>query len=97
LGDLAIALLEMKSPDSFFQWGFFPEVLQRTEYVEEYVMEPLAARMLRQDPSLREAFAARLEEDPDFAADPQQRLLWFYERTPYFDQQWRYYPVGIEQ
>jgi hypothetical protein len=97
LGDLAVVLLEPKSADSFFQWGFFPEVLQRAEYVEEYVMEPLAARMLQQDPSLRDAFAARLEEDPDFAADPQQRLQWFYERTPYFDQQWRYYPVGIEQ
>jgi hypothetical protein len=97
LGDLAIALLEPKSPDSFFQWGFFSETLQRTEYVEAYVMEPLAARMLQHDPSLRDAFAARLEEDLDFAADPQQRLQWFYERTPYFDQQWRYYPVGIEQ
>ncbi|MFC1620579.1 M14 family metallopeptidase, partial [Candidatus Neomarinimicrobiota bacterium] len=97
LGDLAVALLEPKSEDSFFQWGFFPEVLQRSEYVEEYVMEPLAARMLEQDPFIRDAFAARLREDPDFAADPQQRLRWFYERTPYFDEQWRLYPVGIEQ
>ncbi|MFC1548174.1 M14 family metallopeptidase [Candidatus Neomarinimicrobiota bacterium] len=97
LGDLAVALLEPKSEDSFFQWGFFPEVLQRSEYVEEYVMEPLAARMLEQDPFLRDAFAARLREDPDFAADPQKRLRWFYERTPYFDEQWRLYPVGIEQ
>lgn len=97
LGDLAIALLEPKSADSFFQWGFFPEILQSAEYVEGYVMEPLAARMLQQDPSLRDAFAARLQEDPDFAADPQKRLQWFYERTPYFDRQWRYYPVGIEQ
>jgi hypothetical protein len=97
LGDLVVALLDPNSGDSFFQWGFFPEVLQRAEYVEDYVMEPLAARMLEQDPGLREAFADRLREDPDFAAEPQQRLQWFYERTPYFDQQWRIYPVGIEQ
>ena len=97
LGDLAIALLAPQSTDSFFQWGFFAEVLQRTEYVEEYVMEPLAARMLEQDPALREAFETRLREDPDFAGDSQQRLRWFYEKTPYFDQQWGVYPVGIEQ
>ena len=39
-------LLEPDGPDSFFQWGFFLACLQRTEYVEGYVMEPLAERML---------------------------------------------------
>ncbi|UCD36761.1 MAG: M14 family metallopeptidase [Fidelibacterota bacterium] len=97
LGDLAIYLLEPDSPDSFFQWGFFLEVLQRSEYVEAYVMEPLAARMLDRDPVLRQAFERKLAEDPGFAADPQARLEWFYQQTPYFDQQWRLYPVGIER
>src|SRR5690606_24663253 len=41
LGDLAIILLHPDSPDSFFQWGFFPEIFSRTEYVEQYVMEPM--------------------------------------------------------
>jgi hypothetical protein len=97
LGDLAVILLEPESLDSFFQWGFFPEILQQTEYVEAYVMEPMAERMLEQSPILQKAFERRLEEDPEFAGDPQERLRWFYEKTPYFDQQWRLYPVGIEQ
>jgi len=96
LGDLAILLLEPGSPDSFFQWGFFLEILQPTEYVEDYVMEPLARRMLERDPALMEAFESKLAEDPDFAADPRARLQWFYERTPYFDARWRLYPVGRE-
>ena len=29
LGDLAVLLLEPASPDSFFQWGFFPECCSR--------------------------------------------------------------------
>jgi murein tripeptide amidase MpaA len=60
LGDLAILLLEPASPDSFFQWGFLLEPLQRTEYVEAYVMEPMARAMLAEDPALAAEFEARL-------------------------------------
>ncbi|MCP4663388.1 MAG: M14 family metallopeptidase, partial [bacterium] len=96
LGDLAVLLLEPSSPDSFFQWGFFLEILQRAEYFEAYVMEPIAERMLAEDEELRSEFARRLEEDSEFAADPRARLEFFYRRTPYFDARWRLYPVGRE-
>ncbi len=96
LGLLAVLLLEPASPDSFFQWGFFHAILSRTEYAEEYVLEPLARRMLESDPELAAAFQERLAADPAFAADPQARLAWFYERTPYYDAEWRLYPVGRE-
>lgn len=96
LGDLAILLLEPAAPDSFFQWGFFHEVLSRTEYVEGYVMEPMAERMLAEDPALREEYLARLAEDAAFRADAQARLRWFYERTPYYDERHLLYPVARE-
>lgn len=93
LGDLAMILLEPASPDSFFQWGFFLEVLHRTEYVEPYVMEPMARRMLEENPELQSEFEAALT-DTAFAASPRDRLQWFYERTPFYDQRYRLYPVG---
>ena len=96
LGDLALLLLEPASPDSFFQWGFFLEVLQRTEYFERYVMEPLAKRMLAADPDLEEEFIERLRRDAEFAGSPRARLMFFYERTPYFDERYRVYPVARE-
>jgi hypothetical protein len=96
LGDLAMLLLEPESPDSFLQWGFFHEILQATEYVEGYIMEPMAEKMLAEDPKLREAFTRKLLEDPVFAADPDARLQWFYQQTPHFDASWRLYPVGRE-
>jgi hypothetical protein len=96
LGTLAIALLEPAAPDSFFQWGFFHEVLQRTEYIDAYIMEPMAERMMQLDPSLREEFTRKLADDKDFASSPTKRLDWFYEKTPYFDDRWRLYPVGRE-
>jgi hypothetical protein len=96
LGVLTVLLLEPSAPDSFFQWGFFNPVFQRTEYAEAYVLEPLAEQMLALDPTLRQAFELRLAEDPEFAADPEQRLNWFYERSAFVDGRWRFYPVGRE-
>ena len=97
LGDLAIVLLEPKAPDSFLQWGFFNEIFQRIEYVEGYVMVPLAQRMIDSDPSLRAAFRKKLKADPEFASSPKARLKWFYEKTPYYDDIYMLYPVGRER
>ena len=97
LGDLAIALLEPAGPDSFFQWGFFHEVLQRTEYIDAYIMEPTAERMMQADPKLREAFTKKLAEDKEFASSPAKRLEWFHEKTPFYDDRWRLYPVAREE
>jgi murein tripeptide amidase MpaA len=94
LGTLAVLLLEPESEDSFFQWGYFLEVLTQPEYAESYVMEPMAHAMMERDPELARAFREKLEGDADFAANPRARLDWFYRRTPYFDERYRLYPVA---
>jgi hypothetical protein len=90
-------LLEPASPDSYFAWGFFHEVLQPTEYVEAYVMEPMAERMLAEDPELRGSFEKKLAADRAFRESPSARLKWFYERTPFLDDRALLYPVGREE
>jgi murein tripeptide amidase MpaA len=97
LGTLAVLLLEPSSPDSLFQWGFFHSILSPTEYVESYVMEPMAERMLAEDPKLAEEFRRKLESDDDFRGNARARLQWFYERTPFYDERARLYPVGREE
>lgn len=92
LGDLAILLLEPQSPDSLLQWGFFNPIFTRTEYIEDYAVEPLAAKMLKDDPKLQAEFDKALT-NAEFAADPEARLRWFYERSPYYDNQYLKYPV----
>ena len=96
LGTLAMLLLEPASPDSFFQTGFFHWALQRAEYAEGYIMEPMAERMLAENPALRAEFEKTLRDDPKFAASREQRLDWFYRRTPFFDERWRLHPIGRE-
>lgn len=96
LGLLAAAMLEAESPESLLAWGYFPEILQRTEYVEAYVVAPMADAMLARDPKLKAAFDQKLKADSAFANDPAKRLAWFYQRSPYFDARYLLYPVGRE-
>ena len=96
LGDVAVLLLEPQSSESFFAWGMFPEVLSRVEYIEGYAIAPLAERMMAADPALKAEFEAKLAADPAFAANGDARLSWFYERTPFYDDRYRLYPVARE-
>lgn len=97
LGDLVAVLLEPASPDSFFQWGFLPQILDDATYMEPYVVAPLAEKMLAADPDLRAAFESKLLNEPDFAADPGRRLTWFFDQTPYRDPRYRVYPILREE
>ncbi|TKB51579.1 carboxypeptidase [Ferrimonas sediminicola] len=93
LGDLAIQLLEPEATDSLLQWGFFNPIFTRTEYIEQYAVEPMAQKMLESDPALKKAFGQKLAADPNFANNPQARLRWFYENSSYYDSNYQHYPV----
>jgi hypothetical protein len=96
LAELAALLLEPASPDSFLQWGFFLGILHRTEYLEAYVLEPLAAAMLDADAELRAEWEAALAADEALRNDPQRRLAFFAERSAYVDQRYRVHPIARE-
>ncbi|MBL9114407.1 MAG: M14 family metallopeptidase [Verrucomicrobiaceae bacterium] len=97
LGDLAVHLLEPLAADSLLHWGFFNEVLHRTEYIEGYIIAPLAEKMLQADGKLKADFEAQLAADPSFAQAPEARLHWFYQRSPFYDDRHLLYPVGFNQ
>ncbi len=96
LGDLAMMLLEPTSKDSYFSWGFFHSIFQRTEYMEAYVMEPMAKKMLEDSPALQKEFEEKKAQDKVFADDPNAILTWFYSKTKYYDERYLLYPVGRE-
>jgi len=96
LGDLAMILLEPRSKDSFFSWGFFLSIFQRTEYIESYVMQPLAKKMLEESPALRKQFEQKKEQDKEFANNPYAIFRWFYSKTKYYDDRYLLYPIGRE-
>ncbi len=86
-------LLEPGSPDSFLRWGFFNTIFERKEYFELYVIEPIAQEMIQENPELKDEFEQWLSDNPEVEDNPYQRLNFFYERSPYYDEQWNVYPV----
>ncbi|MFH1844830.1 MAG: M14 family metallopeptidase [bacterium] len=92
---VAAHVLEPEAPDSYVYWGFFDAVFTRAEYVESYVIEEMARRMIADDPTLLEELEAAKAADPEFAADPWAIRYWFYAKTPYYDQRVNIYPVGL--
>jgi murein tripeptide amidase MpaA len=97
LGDLAIMMLEPYGSDSLFGWGFFNEILQQTEYIEGYIIAPVAEKMLARDSRLKAEFDQKVVSDAKFASDPNARLQWFYARTQFADERFLLYPVGLER
>ncbi len=95
LGILCCLLLEPDSPDSFFQWGFFGDVAERTEYFEAYAMAPLADEMMKNNPELKAEFDSKCKADEAFRKDQDARLRWWYEHSEWSDENWMVYPIGI--
>jgi hypothetical protein len=92
LAPVVMHLLEPEGPDSLFAWGELSAALEMKEYIDTRVLDPLARRMLAEDPKLAAEWEAKLE-DPQFAADSRARYRFFYSRTPYWDESVGLLPV----
>jgi hypothetical protein len=91
---LVVHLLEPEAPDALIAWGFFNAIFEQKEYFESYAMEPIARRMLAEDPELKREFEEKLRSDEEFAKSPRARLHFFYRRSPYWDETYNLYPVA---
>jgi murein tripeptide amidase MpaA len=90
---VAVQLFEAQAPDGLMYWNAFDTVFLQKEYAEDYVMEPIARRMLKDDPAIAREFLKRLSSDSAFAASPAQRLNFFYLRSPWADPEQDIHPV----
>lgn len=90
---LLMALVEPQAPDSFVAWGDFNPVFEQKEYIESYVLEPLAKKMLADDASLRKEFEQKVNSDSKFKSDPDARRDFFYRRSPYRDTHMGVHPI----
>jgi murein tripeptide amidase MpaA len=91
---VAVQLLEAQAPDGLAYWNAFDTVLEPKEYAEDYVMEPIARRMLAEQPALAQEFRARLAADTAFAHSPAARLDFFYRRSKWADPEQNLLPVA---
>jgi hypothetical protein len=82
--EVAVQLLEPEAPDSLLAWGLLSSVFEQKEYIDPRVLEGHAARML-EDPKVAAEWEAA-QKDEKLAGDPRARYLWWYRRTPYWDE-----------
>src|SRR5215472_15569329 len=82
---LILAMLEPQAPDSLARWGLMNSVFETGlgGGVGEYLSEPIARRMMADNPDLRKQFEAKLAADPQFAADTRARLQWWFQQSKY--------------
>jgi hypothetical protein len=97
---LILSLLEPNAPDSIAAWGLLDAVFEggggrggRGGGVGEYLSEPIARRMMADQPELRKQFEQKLQSDQQFAADPRARLQWWFEQSKYQPEDAGRYPI----
>jgi hypothetical protein len=101
---LIFSLLEPQAPDSLAAWGmmnavFFSEGAGGGRGgrggldLGEYLSEPIARKMMADQPELRKQFEAQLAADPKFAADPRARMAWWFEKSKYEQEENGRYPI----
>jgi hypothetical protein len=98
---LILAMLEPNAPDSIASWGLLNSVFEGgggggrggRGAVGEYLSEPIARRMMADQPELRKQFEQKLASDPQFAADPSARLRWWFEQSKYQPEDSGRYPI----
>ncbi|KAL7486234.1 hypothetical protein ACHAW6_011836 [Cyclotella cf. meneghiniana] len=92
LGTLAVALLEPTGESSFFYWGFFNSKFVSHEYPENYIMVPLAERMLNESSTIKaewEEYKASIGNDTSGVLD------WFFRRSAFYDTEAYVLDVGL--
>ncbi len=101
---LILSMLEPQAPDSLAHWGLLYSVFEggggggggrggARGGVGEYLSEPIARRMMADSPELRKQFDEKLAADPQFAADRNARLQWWYQRSKYDPGDTGRYPI----
>ncbi len=93
LGKLAVHLLEPAAPDSVVKWGTLNGIFEQKEYASDYIFEPLAEKMLAANAKLKTEFEAALAADQTLRNNPRARLLWLYQRSPFYEKDKDVYPV----
>jgi hypothetical protein len=82
--EVAVQLFEPEAPDSLVRWGVVSSLFERKIYIGPDLLDQLAGEMLTDEYVRREWHAAL--EDPEFADNRIARYLWWYKRTPYWDE-----------
>jgi hypothetical protein len=90
---LIVHLMDPAGPDSVAQWGLVTAAFERKEYMEPYVVEEEARKLIERDPSVRAQFDAAVAADAELAKSAERKRDWFYRRLPAWDERFNLLPI----
>jgi len=82
--EIAVQLFEPEAPDSLVRWGVVSSDFERKIDIGSEILDRFARELLA-DEKVRLEWENALE-DPEFAKNRRARYLWWYQRTPYWDE-----------
>ena len=88
-----VEMLEPTGDDSFFAWNFFDAILQQKEGYSDYRWEDIAARVLKDNPDIKQKLDQKKAEDPKFANSAAAQLDFIYKNSKYYEPAHLQYPV----
>lgn len=88
-----VETLEPQSTDAFFAWNFFDAILQQKEWYSDYEFDREAARILNDNPRLKEEFESLKKKDPGFASNSWTMLTWVFHHSQWYETSHNRYPV----
>lgn len=80
-----VSVLEPRCEDSYFAWNLMDSYMQEKEYFSAYVFEDEAAKILKENPSLRERLEKKKTDDPEFAKSAEAQLFFVYQNSQRFE------------
>lgn len=85
--------LEPEATDSFFRWNFFDTILTQKEGFSPYVWEDKARQLLKENPSLKQAFETKKKQDEVFSNNAYLQLQWLHQHSEQYEAAHRQYPI----
>ena len=86
--------LEPLSPDSYFRWNFFDNILDAREYFSSYGFEENAMKYLNEHPDFKQKFQQKQANDTVFAKNHRAQLGYIYNNTEWAEITHKRYPVA---
>ena len=80
------SVLEPMAEDSYFRWNYFDACLQQKEWFSDYVFDKKAEEILAKDPDLKKRLEEKRKNEPEWAKDAFNQLLFIYQNSRFYEQ-----------
>ncbi len=86
--------LDPRGDDSFFAWNFFDGVLSQKEWFSDYVFDPMAEKIITENPKIKAELDSAKRVDTTLANSHWMQMNFVYQRSTYKEPSHNRYPVA---